>query len=81
MQNFSHISGWVGMVLIIIAYFLVSTKKIKPTSKKYQLLNLLGAIGVGINAYYENATPAFVLQIVWGFIAIVSIYKSFKKRY
>jgi len=80
MQNFSSISGWIGMFLILLAYILVSNKKIKPTSKRYQLLNFLGAIGVGINAYYENATPAFVLQIIWATIAIISIYKSYKRK-
>mgnify|MGYP001566035656 CR=1 FL=1 len=67
--------GWVGTFLIIFAYYLVSTKKVDGTNKSYQSLNLFGAICVGINVFYQQAWPAFALQIVWGAIAILTLLK------
>ncbi|MDQ5962690.1 MAG: hypothetical protein QG653_497 [Patescibacteria group bacterium] len=67
--------GWVGTFLVILAYFLVSTKKVHPESAYYQILNLLGALGVGANVFYQQVWPAFALQVVWGCIAIISLVR------
>ena len=78
MEIFTQIMGWVGTFLIVLAYFLVSNNKINATSKKYQILNLLGAIGVGFNVFYQAAWPAFTLNVVWSIIAIISLIKHKK---
>ena len=78
MELFSQVIGWVGTSLIVIAYFLVSTKKVEGNSKIYQTLNLLGAIGVGVNVFVQHAWPAVALQVVWGIIAIISLARSRK---
>ena len=62
----------------MLAYFLVSYKKVQGDSRVYQLMNLLGAIGVGINASYQEAWPSFAIQIVWGIITILALIKSVK---
>ena len=75
MEIFSQIIGWAGMVLIVSAYFLVSTNKISSSNRNYQILNFFGAIFVGINVFYQSAWPAFTLQVVWALIAIFSLFK------
>lgn len=77
-QGLMQIAGWAGTFLIILAYFLVSYKKIDAGSRIYQLINLLGAIGVGVNVFYQQAWPAVALQIIWGVIAIVALIRSRK---
>jgi len=79
MQTFAQIIGWIGALLVMLAYFLVSFKKIDSASRIYQLMNLFGAIGVGINAQFQEAWPSFGLQIIWGLIAIGALIKSAKK--
>jgi hypothetical protein len=75
MELFFQIVGWLGTFLIIFAYFSISSGRLNATSKKYQLLNLIGAIFVGLNVFHQNAWPAFTLQIVWAIIAIISLVK------
>lgn len=75
MEIASQVIGWIGTFLIVLAYFLVSTKKVDGQSKSYQALNLLGAIAVGVNVLHQHAWPALALQIIWGIIAIVSLLK------
>lgn len=67
--------GWIGTILIVVAYFLVSRQYLSGQSKAYQLLNLFGAIGVGVNVFYQEAWPAVALQVVWGIIAIISLFR------
>lgn len=81
MEIFFQIIGWVGTAFVLSAYFLlVSSNKITEDSRIYQILNLLGAIGVGFNVFHQQAWPAFGLQVVWGIISIVAITKMIIKR-
>ena len=68
------IFGWIGMVLVLIAYALLSTNKIK-NGYLYQILNLLAGIFMAIGLYPKNAWFSFALQIIWSLIAIISIIK------
>ncbi len=70
--------GWTGTFFVVLAYFLVSNKKIEPASKEYQLLNLFGALGISVNVWHHQAWPSFALQIVWGTIALVALVKIAK---
>ncbi len=78
---FTHIVGWVGAFLVVLAYLLVSSKKVQGDSRAYQFMNLAGAVGVGINALYQAAWPSFAIQIVWGMIALVALIQAWRRRY
>ena len=71
------ILGWTGMILILVAYGLLSTNKIK-NGYTYQLINLVAAVCMAIGVYPKNAWFSFALEIAWGLIAIVSIIKMKK---
>lgn len=73
-----EIIGWIGMVSIVVAYYLVSHKEIRGSSRMYQLMNLFGAIFIGVNVYYNRVWSSFALQCVWAVIAIFSLVKSEK---
>lgn len=80
MEILAQIFGWVGAFLVVFAYFLVSYKKINASARVYQLMNLLGAFGVGANVFYQQAWPALAIQVVWGVIAIVALVRSKKSQ-
>ncbi len=69
------IAGWTGMGLIIGAYFLVSYKFVSPTSKTYQVINVIGAVGLGASAFAKASWPNFWLQVVWLVIGLVALIK------
>ena len=75
-----EIIGWIGTFLIVLAYFLVSSKKINSASKEYQLLNLFGALGTSINVWHHRTWPSFALQIIWGVIALTALAKMTRKN-
>jgi hypothetical protein len=80
MELFIQIVGWIGTFLVVCAYFLVSNKKVSSTSSVYQLMNLFGAIGVGINVYYAGAWPSVALQVIWGIISITALSRIYKNN-
>jgi hypothetical protein len=75
-----QIAGWVGSVLIVLAYFLNSFKKIDSSGKTYQFMNLFGAAGVGVNAFYHNALPAFGMEVIWMLIAFFALINIVIKK-
>jgi len=74
-----EISGWIGTILVLSAYYLVTHDKIEGEERVYQLMNLLGAICLGVNVFYWKSWPSFGLQIVWGLIAIISLTRGIRK--
>ena len=68
------IIGWIGMILVLLAYILLSTNKIK-NGLLYQVLNLAAGVLMAIGLFPKNAWFSFTLQIIWALVAIVSIIK------
>ena len=73
-----EIIGWTGMVLILLAYFLITVKKLNSESKTYQGMNLFGAIGIVINSTTNGAYPSAGLNIIWSIVAVYGIIKGTK---
>ena len=76
---FFDIIGWIGMVLVLLAYGLLSTNKI-DNGKLYQILNLIAAILMAIGLFPKNAWFSFALQVAWAIIALVAIIKIILKK-
>ena len=73
------IIGWVGMVLVLLAYLLLSTNKIK-NGVLYQALNFFAALLMAIGLFPKNAWFSFTLQVVWGIVAIFALCKMKNKK-
>ena len=73
------IIGWVGMVLVLLAYILLSTNKIK-NGYLYQILNFVAAALMAVGLYPKNAWFSFTLQVIWGIVAIIAIVKFKSKK-
>ena len=68
------IVGWIGMIIVLIAYALLSTDKIK-NGILYQSLNLIAGILMAIGLFPKNAWFSFTSQIIWAIIALITIIK------
>lgn len=71
--------GWIGMILVLIAYALLSINKI-TNGKLYQWLNLLASLFMAIGLLPKNAWFSFALQVIWGCIALISLVKLVIKK-
>ena len=68
------IFGWIGMTLVLIAYWLLSTNRIN-NGKTYQIINLVASLFMAIGLFPKNAWFSFALQIIWGLIAVIALIK------
>ncbi|MGE5251932.1 MAG: CBU_0592 family membrane protein [Bacteroidota bacterium] len=57
--------GWIGTVLYLAAYLLVSLKKLEGDSLSYQAMNIIAGILLVINTLYWRAFPSLGLNAAW----------------
>lgn len=75
----ANIFGWTGLFLMILAYFLISTKKLVSSSFSYNFINFIAGIFVLINSFAFKIWPVFVLNIFWAIIGLSGMINSTKK--
>ncbi len=73
--------GWIGAIALLIAFMLVSTKKVEGDSTGYQLLNIVGSILLIVNTFHYGAYPSGALNIFWMAIAIYAIRKTIARGF
>ena len=71
----AHIVGNLGVVLILGAYLLVSSQRLKPSSPLYQILNLVGAVILVAYSIAFAAWASVVLNGVWTLIAVWALVR------
>ncbi len=74
--------GWIGAFLLLLAYALVSFKKIEPDSATYQWMNIAASILLLVNTMFYGAYPSSFVNAAWAviaFVAIVSIWRKYGK--
>ncbi len=73
--------GWVGGGLGAAAYVLVSTGRLAPTATAFQVLNMVGAVLLGLAAFHHGAVPSAVMNLAWiGFGAQALVAGRVRRR-
>jgi len=70
---FMDLFGWVGTILYLIAYYLVSIKKVEGDSFLYQSMNIVAGILLVINTFYWRAYPSLGLNAAWILIGLFTL--------
>jgi len=67
------VAGWVGVAGLLIAYGLVSAKRIDGDSVVYQVLNVAGAGLLIVNSFYYGAYPSVGINVIWIGIGVYTL--------
>jgi hypothetical protein len=65
--------GWLGAAALLIAYAMVSSRKMEADSTSYQLLNIVGSLLLVGNTIFYRAYPSSFVNLIWAGIAVFSI--------
>jgi hypothetical protein len=74
------ILGWAGAALYLIAYGLVSAKKVESDSWLYQGINIIAGVMLIVFNMDISAYPSAGLNIAWVGIAIVTLGRKYWVR-
>jgi hypothetical protein len=69
------IVGWVGAVLILAAYFLLTAERLTARDPAYQWMNVVGAAGFIVNSGWNGAYPSAALNVIWVGIGLVALIR------
>ena len=65
--------GWVGAAALLVAYAMVSHKKLEGDSATYQLLNVSGSLLLAANTIFYGSYPSTFVNLIWAGIAVFAI--------
>jgi hypothetical protein len=71
------IIGWIGAITYLLAFGLVSGKKVEPDSGIYQGMNVIAGILLITNNFYLQAYPSTALNIAWVGIAVLTLRRKY----
>jgi hypothetical protein len=80
MAIFVDVLGWVGTVLYLFAYALVSIKKVEGDSLFYQGMNIVAGILLVINTFYWRAYPSLGLNVAWIGIGVFTLGRKYSTQ-
>ncbi len=65
--------GWAGAAALLVAYAMVSSKKLEGDSTAFQFLNIVGSLLLAVNTVFYRAYPSSFVNMIWIGIAVFSI--------
>jgi hypothetical protein len=75
MKTAIEVVGWIGAALILGAYALLSTGKVRGESLTYHGMNLVGGAALLLNSAWNGAMPSAALNLIWAGIAVYALSK------
>lgn len=72
--------GWVGAVLLLLGYWLVSTRRVDGEGLPFQLVNIAGSVFLGIAAVGGRVWSSAALNAVWALIGVAVSVRLLARR-
>lgn len=74
-------AGYLGVALVLLAFFLLQAHRLRGNGLVYQLMNILGALGVMLSLLFGSFNmAAFVMQLAWLLIGIYGVARGVRLR-
>lgn len=79
-ELFWNIIWIIWMILIVVAYWLTQTEKIKPSDLMFTHINISWSICLVISLLIDFNLASFILEIVWISISLYGYFRYFTKN-
>jgi hypothetical protein len=70
------LAGFIGVLLIVIAYLLLQVNTLPSSSPSYSLMNAAGALLIIISLIFQFNMSAFIVEVFWFLISLLGLTKS-----
>ena len=67
--------GWCSAPVVLLAYTLVSTRRVEGDSVFFQALNISKAALLSVNTFYWGAYPSSFVNVIWIGIGGYALYR------
>jgi hypothetical protein len=69
------LAGFVGVLLIVIAYLLLQLDKLPSSSLSFSLLNAAGSLLIMLSLIFKFNVSAFLIEVFWFLISLIGLSK------
>jgi hypothetical protein len=74
------LTGFMGVLMIVLAYLLLQLDKLPSSSLSYSLLNAAGALLIIVSLIFQFNLSAFIVEVFWFLISLFGLTKSLVSR-
>ena len=74
------LAGFIGVLLIVVAYLLLQLDKLPSSSPRYSLLNAGGALLIIVSLIFVFNLSAFIVEVFWFLISLLGLWRSLSTR-
>ena len=74
------LAGFIGVLLIVVAYLLLQLDKLPSSSPRYSLLNAGGALLIIVSLIFAFNLSAFIMEAFWFLISLFGLWRSLSTR-
>ena len=67
------LAGFLGVLLIIVAYLLLQLDKLPSSAPSYSLLNAVGALLIIVSLLFKFNFSAFLIEVFWFLISLLGL--------
>lgn len=79
-EQFSDHVGIVGVILTLLAYYLINTSKVTSTNFTYVWLNLVGSTLLLYSLIFHPNLSSILIEIAWITISLIGLYRAIQAR-
>jgi hypothetical protein len=69
------LAGFIGVLLIVIAYLLLQLDKLPSSSLSFSLLNAAGSLLIMLSLIFKFNVSAFLIEVFWFLISLIGLSK------
>ena|SRR5476649_1132556 len=73
--EFPDLIGSLGALIVLIAYFLLQSNKLRPTHLAYPILNLVSAVMILFSLAHAWNLAAVITEVAWVMISAFGVVK------
>jgi hypothetical protein len=70
--------GWIGAVVVLVPYALVSTGRLAGTTSTFRTLNIVGGLLLLVDAWYHLNYPSVAVNALWIVIGLYAMRRATK---
>lgn len=72
--------GTTGVVMVLVAYFLLQTGRWSGLSLSYSVVNLLGSLFITVSLLFTFNLSSFIIEMAWISISLYGIRRALRTR-
>jgi hypothetical protein len=73
-------AGFIGVLLIVVAYLLLQLDKLPSSAPSFSLLNAAGALLIIVSLVFKFNFSAFLIEVFWFLISLFGLWRAFTSR-